>query len=149
MPHTKRTKARAILKHRYIEGEDGWTHVTRGANHQNLGRQVLPPGLSMPCRQGTEDHEAEIPRSIVRKGLTEQKMKDLMVTTARKWTEADSYADIKHVFMGQLPKLENLEISSCVCLALGSFTTDDFHGRPGASMHQLLALEAMLQFLST
>ncbi|MCJ1416486.1 hypothetical protein MMC32_002824 [Xylographa parallela] len=147
MPHTSRTKDRPIKKHRYIEGTDGWTHVTRGYNHQALGRQVRPPGPIMPCLQGTEDDEDRILKSPVRRGLTEEKVEHLIATTARKWAESTSYSDIKHVFEGPLSKLDNLEISSCACLALGSFTTDDFHGRPGASMHQLLALEAMLQFL--
>ncbi|MCJ1383938.1 hypothetical protein MMC17_007052 [Xylographa soralifera] len=147
MPHTTRSKGRSVQKSRYIEDEDGWIHVTRGPNHRDFGQQVLPPGLTRPCLQGTEDGEDKIARTTVRRGLTEEKVEHLIATTARKWTHSTSCADVKHVFEGQLLKLGNLEISSCVCLALGSFTTDDFHGRPGASIHQLLALEAMLQFL--
>ena len=149
MPHTARIKTRSAKKHRYVEGDDGWTHVTRGPNHRNHRRQSLPPDLVMPPPRGTEDDEDRIPRSTVRRGLTEEKVEHLIATTARKWTGSTSYADIRQVFERQLSKLANLEISSCVCLALGSFTADDFHGRPGASMHQLLAFEVMLQFLST
>ncbi|MCJ1286101.1 hypothetical protein MMC26_005444 [Xylographa opegraphella] len=146
MPHTARKKNRSIQKHRNIEGDDGWTHVTRGSNHHDF-RHTHPPGLVMPSLHGTEEDEERIPKSIVRRGLTEDKMKQLLATTARRWTDSTSSTDIKAVFTRQLSKHGNLDISSCVCLALGSFTTDDFHGRPGASMHQLLALEAMLQFL--
>ncbi|MCJ1439172.1 hypothetical protein MMC27_008563 [Xylographa pallens] len=147
MPHTSRIKDRSIKKHRYIEGDDGWTHVARSSNHQDLGRQPFPPSSIMPCLQGTEDDEDKILKSPVRRGLTEEKVEHLIATTARKWAGSTSYADIKHILEGQLSQLDSMKISSCVCLALGSFTTDDFHGRPGASMHQLLALEAMLQFL--
>ncbi|MCJ1395454.1 hypothetical protein MMC18_008340 [Xylographa bjoerkii] len=147
MPHTTRTKDRSIKKHRHVEGDDGWTHVTRGPNHRGFGGRALPPGLIMPSLPGMEGDEDGIPRSTVRRGLTEEEVEHLIATTARKWTESSLSADIKHVFERQLSKLRSLEISSCVCLALGSFTADDFHGRPSASMNQLVAVEAMLQIL--
>ncbi|MCJ1404647.1 hypothetical protein MMC11_007873 [Xylographa trunciseda] len=147
MPHTSRNKDRAIKKHRYIEGDDGWTHVTRGPNLRDFARRALPSDLITPALSGEKEEEDRIPISSPRRGLTEEKVEHLIAITARKWTESKIYADVKHVFERHLSELENLEVSSCVCLALGSFTADEFHGRPEASMHQLVALEAMLQFL--
>ena len=146
MPHTTRRRVPSIKKHRHVEGDDGWTHVVRGPRKGDCSEQAMLPALTFPSLEGMIEGQDRISRSIVRKGLTDEKVCHLISNAARQWTESSSHAHVKQVFEA---RLDNLEISSCVCLALGSFTADDFHGRPQVSLHQLAAFEIMLQILST
>lgn len=146
MPHTARKTRPALGKRRYLQDEGGWTHVAKGPSHRNFNFQALLPRILKNTSDGSLD-EDRICRTAVGKGLSLDKVQQSFARMARKWKESMFYPEIKNAFEGSILKLESLQVTSCVCLALGSFATDDFHGRPGSSEFQLVALETMLHIL--
>ena len=66
---------------------------------------------------------------------------------AKKWKASEMYKAVKNAFEQQLLKADNLRITSCICIGLGTMTAE-FIGRADTSLSQLAALESMLELLS-
>ena len=139
MPHTSHKRHRTPQKRRQIVDDDGWTHVTNGPTQTDFDLRVVLPVM---CQQ--EEYQ-----STAKKGLTLDKVKTFANQVAQKWEATKTCKDIEKILVETVLHLDSLKVDSCVCLALGSFTSDVFQGRPIISMYQLAALESMLRVLST
>ncbi|MCJ1248075.1 hypothetical protein MMC30_005290 [Trapelia coarctata] len=124
MPHTSHKKGNAQDKQRTVAGADGWTHVVRGP----------------PSRTLTVDRY----RTVIA-GLTPEKLEEHSAEVAKKWKATAMYEHLERFFEQKILNEQNLRITSCVCIGLGSFSTE--FGRPDRCLTQLAALESMLELL--
>ena len=132
MPHSSRKNGKAHDRRRNVQGVDGWTHVKRGP----------------PARSASLDSSTDGARDLhqPRPGLTLGQIQEHSVRIAEKWKDTAMFEKVQRVFEEHILKLENIRITSCVCLGLGNLTTDI--GRPDICLIQLAALESMLELLS-
>ena len=142
MPHTTRKSPKTRQNRRHIEADDGWTHVVRGPAQKTHKWETLGPETAdEPCVGGKP--------TVIKNGLTLDKAQKLYAGIARKWKETACWQELERVLRQQVLKLESLHITTCICLGLGSLTSDSTHGRPETCMYQLAALESMLDLLGS
>lgn len=77
--------------------------------------------------------------------ITAERLDELLRRFTREWEESDCCGKILTMLEEQFMKSENVNITSCVCLGLGSLAGID---RANASWYQLVALISILDTLS-
>ena len=140
MPHTARKSPKSRQNRRHIEGGDGWIHVVRGPVQKTNNWETLTPDNADEPSMGGKP-------TAIKDGLTLDKAQKLYAGIARKWKETACWHELERVFRQQVLKLETLHITTCICLGLGSLTSDNTRGRPETCMYQLAALNSMLGLL--
>lgn len=76
--------------------------------------------------------------------LTAESLNDLLARFTQDWEESECFAGVKTLFE-QAMTSDNVKITSCVCLGLGSLTDID---RVDAPWYELVTLIAILEILS-
>lgn len=112
----------------YFTDANGWTHV-RSKRPQLLAKR-----------------EERIGKAAQDKALNLEKVLNKYRGYVHHWEKSTCYSDTVAIFDNELLKLEDLQITSCLCTGLGSLTR--WHdGSPAASFWQVAALETILGLL--
>ena len=133
MPHTSRKKQQGPQKRHEITDGSGWTHITRGTTNQKHRQEFTA------WSPGSEELKpAGIPPGLRLRDVT--KSFDRYTTL---WKDSLCLNDLQNVLTDNVLASYS-EITSCVCLGLGSFTGGD---RTETSFFQLAALNSILEIL--
>ena len=130
MPHTSRKKRSGQEKRLQITDDHGWTHVSKGSHKSNyqpqysfgdekLSPTAIPPGLTIRDVSTSFDRYLKL------------------------WTRSSCLKKLQDGFRDTI-LASNIEITSCVCLGLGSLTGGKL---PETSFFELAALVTILEFL--
>ena len=129
MPRKKRQPAAKMKKQDFTD-DHGWTHVGRGG-----------PAREIIFQDGKRQNTSPPP------GVTLDKVSDRYHQKLEAWKGSGCFKNLSAIFENVIFRNENVEITRCVCLALGSFT--DPLGSVENSQWQLPALMAILEVLGT
>lgn len=130
MPHTSRKKKPGQEKRLQITDDHGWTHVTKGVNRSRYQRQY------------SSSDEKLFPTTIPR-GLTIRDVKASFNRYLKIWIDSSCSKKLQDGIKETI-LTSGIEITSCVCLGLGSLTGGKF---PETSFFELAALVTILEFL--
>lgn len=109
----------------------GWTHIVKGSKNRGKALHTLPMRFE----------PAEFPDGLTFDMVLEQHQKCM-----RRWQESDCLNALERIISGQVLTSENLRITRCICLGLGSLTRNDGCGE--RSRYQLTTLISVLEILS-
>lgn len=128
---TRRKKPPPQRKIQQVTDSSGWTHIIKG-----------PPGITIP--QTTAGTFLEYKRSTGSKYTLETYLDRLRKHYAPVWRESDCFKNLSRIFEHDVlpPAENNLPITRCVCLGLGSMTAGS-----ESSSFELAALMSMLEML--
>ena len=140
MPHTTRKSVKTRQNRRHVEDGNGWTYVVRGPVQKSCNGEIVGP-------DNTGGHSLREPPIGTKNRLALDKAQKLYAGITRKWKETACWQELERTFQQQVLGLESLQITTCICLGLGSLTSEKLYARPQTSMYQLAALESMLELL--
>ena len=130
MPHTSRKKKPGQEKRLQITDDHGWTHVSRGTN-----KSRYQPQYSF----GDE----KLSSTLIPRGLAIQDVNTSFNRYLKLWVDSSCSKKLRDGIKDTILATD-MEITSCVCLGLGSFTGGK---RPETSFFELAALVTILDFL--
>ena len=131
MPHTSRKKQQGPKKRLQITDDAGWTHITKTTNKQKYTLQSASWSKQLSPTQ--------IPRGITTQDVLVSLNKYMAI-----WKDSSCFSKLK-ILLRDIVLSSNTEITSCVCLGLGSFSGGKF---PETSFFELAALVSLLEILS-
>ncbi|MCJ1358301.1 MAG: hypothetical protein MMC33_008300 [Icmadophila ericetorum] len=115
---------------RLITDTEGWTHVKSKRPH-------APPKREERRARAEREKDLDLERILAR-----------YQNYLRRWKDSTSYPTLVAFFEVTLLKLEDLQVTSCICTGLGSLTeSPHLDAGPSASLWQLAILETMLELL--
>lgn len=114
-----------------VTDTSGWTHIIKGSKSQRNQLHIQPMAHLQPKEMDPE--------------LTAERLDELLRRFTREWEESDCWGKILTMLEEQFMKSENVNITSCVCLGLGSLAGID---GARASWYELVALISILDTLS-
>ena len=114
-----------------VTDTSGWTHIIKGSSSQRNQLHIQPMALLKP---------KEIDPT-----LTMERLDQLLRACTRLWEESECCGKIRTMLKQKLMESENINITSCVCLGLGSLAGID---GVKASWYELAALISILNILS-
>ena len=132
MPHTSRKKKPGQEKRLQITDDHGWTHVTKGTHRSRHQRQYSP------------SDETLSPTTIPR-GLTIRDVNTSFNRYLKIWIDSPCSQKLQDGLKDSILASDNIELTSCVCLGLGSLTGGKF---PETSFFELAALVTILEVLN-
>ncbi len=127
---TRRKKPPPQRKIQQVTDSSGWTHVIKG-----------PPGIINP---GTTDKRLQYGKSNETKYTLETYLDRFQKHYAPIWKESTCFKSLSNTFEQNILPAENITITQCICLGLGSMTTGS-----ESSSYELAALISILEILST
>lgn len=131
MPPKKQKKPNPQPKRIQVTDSSGWTHITKGSKSQRNQLLIKPVAHLKPKE--------------VDPALTVERLNERLGRFTREWEESECFGKIKIMLEQQAMKSDSVNITSCVCLGLGSLAGID---GPKASWYELVALIAILDILS-
>ena len=131
MPHTSRKKRPGQKKRIQTTDDQGWTHVSKGTNRSKYQR-----------RYSFSDEKLS-PTAIPR-GLTIQDVNISFNRCLKIWINSLCLKKLQDSIKDTI-LASDIEITSCVCLGLGSLTGGKF---PETGFFELAALVTILEFLN-
>lgn len=130
MSRKKHKKQNEQQKRLQVTDTSGWTHIIRGSRIQNHQRHISVHETGKPI---------EAPRH-----LTIDKVGKKFDRYCQNWKESESFKNFQLILEGDVLASEKVSITRCVCLGLGSLTSED--GRE-APMYELAFLFTTLDML--
>ena len=130
MSRKKHKKQSEQQKRFQVTDSSGWTHIIKGSRSQNHQRRISLRGNEEPT---------EAPRN-----LTRDKVLEKFQRFCQHWKESESLQDFRLILENGVLASEKVEVTRCVCLGLGSLTSED--GRE-APMYELAFLHTTLELL--
>ncbi len=127
--HKKQSEQQKRLR---VTDASGWTHIIKGSRGQNHQRYT---------NLHEDGKSTEAPRD-----LTVDKVLERFQKYCQNWKESVSFKDFQLILEEDVLASEKCKITRCVCLGLGSFTSED--GRE-ASMYELAFLSTTLEILGS
>lgn len=115
-----------------VTDHTGWTHIVKGNQNRIKALHTVP----MRCEP------AEFADGLTFDMVLEQHKKCM-----RRWRESECLNALERIISGQVLTSENLRITRCICLGLGSLTRNDECGE--RSRYQLTTLISVLEILGT
>jgi hypothetical protein len=136
MPHTSRKKRNQFEHYKLVQVEDsdGWTHVVKS---KAPIPEEWPQHLEHPLPAEAPDGESL------------DKVKSAFEKHRTLWLQSSCWNSVRDILKEGISRNE-VKISNCVCIALGSPTGLSRHGsvdRRTTSMNQIAALAAILDLL--
>lgn len=132
MTRKKHKKQYEQQKRLQVTDASGWTHIIKGARCQNHQRYTS-------LLENDKSTEAS-------KDLTFEKVLGKFHQYCQNWKESDSFKEFCAILDEDVLPSEKLKNTRCVCLGLGSLTSED--GR-AASMYELAFLSTTLEILGS
>lgn len=132
MSRKKHKKHSEQQKRFRVTDASGWTHIIKGSRGQNHLRYT---------NLHVDGKPSEPP-----KDLTVDKVLEKFQKYSQNWKDSVSFEDFQLILEEDVLASEKCKITQCVCLGLGSFTSED--GRE-ASMHELAFLSTTLETLGS
>ena len=127
---TRRKKPPPQSKLQHITDASGWTHVIKG-----------PSGIVDP---GTTDIRLQHGKATETKYTLETYLDRFRNHYTPTWRESSCFKSLTRIFEQDILPAENILISQCICLGLGSMTAGS-----ESSSYELAALLSMLEILGT
>lgn len=127
---TRRKKPPPQRKIQQVTDSSGWTHVIKG-----------PSGIINP---GTTYKRLQYGKSTETKYTLETYLDKFREHYAPIWRESTCFKSLSNTFEQNILPAENITITQCICLGLGSMTTGS-----ECSSYELAALITILEILST
>ena len=127
---TRRKKPPPQSKIQHITDPSGWTHVIKG-----------PPGIVDPK---TTDVRLQLGKATETKCTLETYLDRFRNHYTPIWRESSCSKSLTRIFEQDILPAENIIISQCICLGLGSMTAGS-----ESSSYELAALLSMLEILGT
>lgn len=114
-----------------VTDQSGWTHIIKGSRSQRNQLHIQPVDILKPQNPDP--------------AMTLEKASQSLARYTREWQQSKSYTQTQTILEEGVLTAENVRITNCVCLGLGSLTgTDAFK----ASWYQLATLNSILETLS-
>lgn len=114
-----------------VTDSSGWTHIIKGSKSQRDQLQIKPMAHLKPQE--------------IDPALTEERLHSLLGKYTREWEESECFGKVKTMLEQQAMNSDKVNITSCVCLGLGSVAGID---GAKASWYELVALISILDILS-
>ena len=118
-----------------VTATDGWTHILKGSKNYKNRQHLL-----------VESHLRPLQPSEVPEGLNLETVRERYKTYGRLWKGSECYKSLKSILHRDLLDAEQVKVTQCICLGLGSFTGGKTWK---ASWYQLVALVSILEILGT
>ena len=131
MPHTSRKKKLGFEKRLQITDDHGWTHVNKGTNR-------FKPQRHYSCI------DEKLSPTAIPQGLTIRDVSTSFDKYLKVWTNSSCRKRLRDGIKDTIIA-SGIEITSCVCLGLGSLTGGRF---PETSFFELAALVTILEFFN-
>ena len=123
---TRKKKRPSQSKRQKVTDSSGWTHIIKGPTNTPSPRRRMPPDQIQP--------------SITLKEYTDK----FHAKNIPHWKESSCFKKLTRILEEEILAAENVTISRCVCLGLGSLTAGTL-----ASSYELATFMSVLETLST
>lgn len=130
MSSKKDKKSNPQPKRIHVTDPSGWTHIIKGSKSQRNQLQIKPMAHLKPKEIDPAQTVERLHKSLGR--------------FTQEWEESECFGNVRTMLEQQVMKSENVNITSCVCLGLGSLAGID---GPKAAWHELAALISILDIL--
>ncbi len=130
MSRKKHKKRDARQNRIQVTDDAGWTHIMKGSRCQRHQRHISFPEDGMPME--------------ALKDLTVDKILVKFYKYCKKWKESECFQAFQLNLEDDVLASEKVNLTRCVCLGLGSLTSER---ASAASMYQLAFLSATLKML--
>lgn len=124
-PMTRKRKLPVQQKRQQVTDSSGWTHIVKGP------KSDMATISQLPSQRLETSLTVEVYASKFRMMYSPQ------------WQESPCLQSLRRLFEHDILPAENITLSNCVCLGLGSLTV----GTPTSS-YELVALTSMLEMMS-
>ena len=131
MSPKKNPKPNPQPKRIQVTDPSGWTHIIKGSKSQRNQLHIKPMAHLKPKE--------------IDPALTVEKLHELLGRFTREWEESECCEKVQALLEQQVMTSENVNITRCVCLGLGSLAGID---GAKASWYELVALISILNILS-
>ena len=130
MSRKKQKKQDAQQKRIQVTDDAGWTHVMKGSRGQRQRRHISFPENGKPMEALTD--------------LTVDKISDKFHRYCKKWKGSECFQNFQLILENNVLASEKVNLTRCVCLGLGSLTSEK---ASAASMYQFAFLSTTLEIL--